>query len=53
MLNLGSSTTDQLYFSYGSKSLLDEVPFAEITNCAQTAQQKKFLMIAFGPENAK
>ena len=50
MLNLGSSTTDQLYFSYGAKSLLDEVPFAEITNCVQTAQQKKYLMIAFGPE---
>lgn len=50
MLNMASSTEDKMYFSYGLKSLMDEVPFAEINNCTQTAQAKKFLMIAFGPE---
>lgn len=50
MVNLAATTTDNMYFSYGLKSLLDEIPYAEVTNCIQTAQQKKFLMIAFGPE---
>lgn len=50
VINLASSLLDNEYFSYGAKSLLKEIPYAEISNCVQTAQQRKYLMIAFGPE---
>lgn len=47
---MASSLLDNEYFSYGSKTILKEIPYAEISNCLQTAQQRKYLMIAFGPE---
>lgn len=50
IINMGVSTTDSQYFSYGLKSLDQEVPYSVVNGCADTAAKRKYLMVTFGPE---
>ena len=50
ILNIGVTTTDSQYFSYGLKSLDQEIPYSVVNNCAETAAKRKYLMVTFGPE---
>ncbi len=49
-LSIAISTNDQTYFSYQAKSVNEQIKNTEISNCTETANKRKFLMLAMGPE---
>lgn len=49
-LNLAIHTAEQKMFSYGIKSIDENVPFAILSNCRETALKRRFVMITFGPD---
>jgi hypothetical protein len=49
-INMGVSTTEDRYFSYGLKYLDDIIPYSVVNNCGDTAAKRKYVMVAFGPE---
>lgn len=49
-MNIGVSTENSAFFSYGLKTIDQTIPSAEIKNCLPTAIKRKFLMLTFGPE---
>lgn len=49
-VNLAIHTAEEKMFSYGVKSIDENIPFAVVTNCRETALKRRFLMITFGPD---
>lgn len=49
-INIGVSTEDKTFFSYGTKAVDETIPSAQIKNCATTASKRKYVMVTFGPE---
>lgn len=48
--NVAVSTEEERVFSYGIKSVDENVSGAVISNCRETAIKRRFVMITFGPE---
>ncbi len=49
-VSIGSSLTYEKSFAYGESQILPAYPNSTVGRCEETALQKKFLMIALGPE---
>jgi hypothetical protein len=46
-----TSTRDREFFAYKNNGSEEFSPFFSISNCAESLGSKKFLMVAFGPQN--
>lgn len=49
-VNLAISTAEEKLFSYGIKTIDENLSAAVISNCRETAAKRRFVMITFGPE---
>ena len=49
-LNLAVSTREEKIFSYGVKNIDEKLPVSIVSNCRETANKRRFVMVTFGPE---
>ena len=49
-LNLAVSTREEKIFAYGVKNVDEKLPVSVVTNCRETANKRRFVMVTFGPE---
>lgn len=49
-VTLAISTVEEKIFSYGIKSIDENLPITVVSNCRETAAKRRFVMITFGPD---
>lgn len=50
LVNLAISTAEEKIFAYGVKTVDEKLPAAYVSNCRETANKRRFVMVTFGPE---